>query len=281
MSLPSSFRRDVWPSRSEAESSLRANKAFKDWDPRALDRYLKYGLHEIRNLPDPTSPIESRATIIPSFRSNRAFKDGDAQALERYLQYTTDLTPPMEASDPVTLTTTKQQEVWTNLRSNFVTMPIDYQANLVAPDTKTASAARLFYRPEVILTFSNLPHLRPSVLWMFGAKSPFNGSGQSRAEKMERTGTGIGGSGGAQRGQVTSVILEHSGHALPLQQPRECALELAKWAEKQIQDFVTAESYLQNHDSGRSTEDYKKLSGLWLDNVRLDAYTKRADRSKL
>ncbi|KAL8829817.1 MAG: hypothetical protein Q9191_001796 [Dirinaria sp. TL-2023a] len=239
--LPSSLRRDVWPSRSVAELSFRRNRVFKNWDPRALERYVRYGLHEI--------PSSSNPTLIT------------------------------EAPHPVTLTTSKTQEVWTYMRSNFVPVPDSRQARLVAPDVATESAAQLFYRPEMILTFRNLPSVRPNVLWLFGAKSHINSSEASRVDKVERTGTDVGGSGGTTSGSVESVVLAEAGHFLPFESVRECASELAPWIERQIQDFKTAEEFLRSHNSGKS--EHEQLSKLWLENVRLGSHARRNDKSRL
>lgn len=43
--LMSMFRKDRWPSRTEAEQSCR--KAYKSWDAGAIDAYLKYGLTDL------------------------------------------------------------------------------------------------------------------------------------------------------------------------------------------------------------------------------------------
>ncbi|CAL3968776.1 unnamed protein product [Diplocarpon coronariae] len=43
----STFRRDVWPSRSEAEASFRKSMFYQTWDPRALDLWCKHGVREL------------------------------------------------------------------------------------------------------------------------------------------------------------------------------------------------------------------------------------------
>lgn len=98
---------------------------------------------------------------------------------------------------------------------------------------------------------------------------------------MARTGTGIGGSGGAKFGRVESAIVKEGDHLLPFERVQECASLLAPWFEKQIQDFKLMEQFLQEHDSGRSEQDMKRVSKLWSKNVQLDPNEKRKTKSRL
>ena len=238
--LASSFRSDLWPSRSAAEASLRKNKFFSSWDSRALDQYLQYGLRET-----PTA-----------------------------------LFPPETRSGGITLTTTKHQEAWSYVRSNFVSIANDHQARLVAPDLDSEDSTHLFHRPEMVLTFQQLPNVRPNILWIFGASSPIN-TLASQAEKLARTGTGVGGNGGAEAGNVEKEVVEKCGHMLPFENVQQCASILALWLEKQMKDYNATEEFLQEHDSGRSEPGMMKVSKLWLQNVRLKPREKRAGKPNL
>ena len=240
--LFSSLRQDTWPSRKVAESSFRKSKAFKSWDSRALDQYLRYGVRE---------------TLAPHPGGSTA------------------------SASPVTLTTPKQQEAWTYVRSNFPRLSDSKEARLVAPDLSDENAARLFHRPEMVITYQNLPHLRPNVLWVFGTRSYINTHETSRAEKVARTGTDIGGSGGAVVGRVESVTIAKGSHMLPFENIQECVSALAPWLERQIQDFEMVEHFLQQQDGGKSDQNMKALSELWLEKVRLNPHTTRDEKSKL
>ena len=151
----------------------------------------------------------------------------------------------------------------------------------MAPDASPKSKERLFYRPEVILTFQNLPLLRPSVFYLFGGQSTYNGSVASRVEKIGRTGTGVGGSGGAAAGKVSSVFFEEVGHLLPLECVKRCAGELAGWVDGQIRVFEEDQQFLRTFECGRSTEGGKVLGRLWEENVRLHSHAERVRTSKL
>ena len=232
--LPSSLRRDLWPSRSAAEISLRKGRFFKNWDSRALHNYLQYSLRET-----PTA-----------------------------------LFPTAAESGSVTLTTTKHQEAWSFVRSNFVSMADEHQARLVSPDLDAENAAYLFHCPEMVLTFQILPNVRPNVLWIFGALSPIN-TVASQAEKVARTGTSLGGNGGVAAGKVEKEIVENGGHMLTFENMQKCASLLALWLKNQIEDFKTAEGFLQEHDSGKSERDMMEVSKLWLQNVWLKPHERR------
>ena len=86
-------------------------------------------------------------------------------------------TPAVPASSDtekeVTLTTTKHQEVRTFLRPNFPTPEYPNPAAdpnpITHPDVDPSAATDSpFYSPVPIATFHRLPHLRPSVFYVFG-----------------------------------------------------------------------------------------------------------------
>ena len=53
-------------------------------------------------------------------------------------------------------------------------------------------------------------------------------------EKLEMTGTGVGGSGGENKGRVKGVILPKVGHLMPMEVPHLCAEKGAEWLGKEI-----------------------------------------------
>ena len=241
--LPSSYRRDLWSSRSEAEESLRKNKYFQTWDARALANYLRYGLRDAPTAIYPLAP----------------------------------------ETDPVTLTTTKHQEAWSFVRSNFAPMtagPDDRTERWVAPDLDAENRTHLFHRAEMGLTFRNLPLVRPSVLWVFGAESYIN-TPASRDEKMALTGTGIGGNGGGEISRVEKVVVEKAGHMLPFENVQDCASILARWLGKVVVDFEAEEAFHREHHSGRSERDMLVTSDRWMANVRLKARERRIIKENL
>ncbi|KAG8529643.1 uncharacterized protein KY384_005124 [Bacidia gigantensis] len=247
--LPTSYRQDLWPSRAVAQAAFRKNKFFKIWDPRALDQYVSYGLRET-----PTA-------LYPA----PVFNGGEN---------------PQSPERPVTLTTTKHQEAWTYVHSNFISVLDPDKARKVAPNLSAEDAEYFIHNPNMIVTYNNLPHVRPNVFWMFGKTSQINYDASMRDEKVARTGTGVGGNGGTQRGRVEKKVFE-CGHMLPFEKIDECASALASWLEKQIHDFEATEEFWKTFDSRRSERDRLAVSKTWLDIVKMDVLTKRADKPKL
>ncbi|KAH0536183.1 hypothetical protein FGG08_006922 [Glutinoglossum americanum] len=220
---PSTFRRDIWPSRREAEASFRNNKFYQNWDERVLQRWIRYGLRDL-----PTS-------VYPN--------------------------PIGEGENAVTLTTAKLQEVTTFARPNY-----DGKEGInrlthadLDPDDLTAYP---FYRPEPPMIFKSLPHLRPSVLYIFAEKSPLS-IPLLRDQKMEVTGVGVGGSGGAKEGRVKQVVLEGIGHEIAMEAAKSCADAAASWLGAEISRWKALEEEFQEKWSKRIRQDMVVVSELW------------------
>jgi hypothetical protein len=195
LAVASTFRRDLWPSRRAAADSFAKSPYYQAWDPRVFRLWLQYAL---RDLPTPLYP---------------------------------DLPAGGPVDGPVTLTTPKQQEVWTFVRPNYTGK--DAAGRYVvdrrrAPDSDPSSGQFPFYRPEPISTFFKLPSLRPSVLYVLGGLSNLVPPGRHR-DRTLNTGTGVGGSGGIAEGRVRDVTPAGGGHLVPMEAPGESAEESARW----------------------------------------------------
>ncbi|KAL4773452.1 Alpha/beta hydrolase family-domain-containing protein [Aspergillus nidulans var. acristatus] len=179
------YRRDLWRSRAEAVQKLNSNPFYQSWDKRVLEKWTQYGLRE---LPTPLYPI-------------------------------TDQNGP----GAVTLKTTKAQELFFYSRPSY----IDERSGLRRGDPKEdmhpddIDEDYPFYRPEPALMFRRLPGLKPPVLYLFGGKSEMS-TPEARRQKMEITGTGVGGSGGVKAGAVEEVVLP-AGHLVPMELVKESA----------------------------------------------------------
>lgn len=194
----STFRRDLWPSRAAAEEAFRKQKFYQSWDPRVFDCWLKFG---IRETPTQLYPNEKGA---------------------------------------VTLTTTKHQECFTFLRPSWEGMNEDKETirdlSLI-PDMRPDSLVKFpFYRPEPPNTMLRLGELRPSVLYIFGGTSPMS-SPPERKRKMDMTGVGTGGSGGAKAGRVSEVTLEGIGHLVAMEASEQCADAIVHWVGPEVSRF--------------------------------------------
>ncbi|OJD19017.1 hypothetical protein ACJ73_08672 [Blastomyces percursus] len=211
----SSYRRDLWPSRAAVAESVKKSKFYQAWDQRVLDRWIQYGLRELPTAiyPLPPTQASSSSSSSPSTPSSQA----------------------TETANPVTLTTTRHQEVFTFSRPNFTppnTKPIN---RLTHPDLFPGiTSAYPFYRPETAITFARLPNLRPSVFYVFADKSDMC-LPQFCKDKLDNTGIRVGGSGGVAEGRVTSVMLKDVGHLIPMEAVGETADHAAEWIGREME----------------------------------------------
>lgn len=191
------------------------NKFYQAWDPRVFERWIQYGLRELPTRLYPES--ESTATAAK----------------------------PKE----VTLTTSKHHEVMTFIRGNFPHREGDKEAssseysfsNPTAINRRThpdlspgPNPQAPFYRGESMIVFQQLPNLRPSVLYVFGSTSFLTTDPINIDEKMELTGSGVGGSGGVKEGRVSQVMVQDAGHLIPMEKVEETASYAATWVGQEI-----------------------------------------------
>lgn len=184
----SSTRRDRWPSRADAERAVRRNKFYAAWDPRAVDKMLQWGY---RACPTALYPEDKE-----------------------------------EEGGAVTLTTTKHMECFTYYR------PLNLGARDPATgkrayDPRKVPDAGVFdaefpdfgwYQAAPQQTAARLGELRPGVLWIVGKDSNVC-SPETNAERMELTGYGWGGSGGAKAGRVKEFVVDGTGHLVAMEKP--------------------------------------------------------------
>ena len=63
--LPSTYRRDIWPSRKEAAEKFQSSAFYRAWDPRVLDKWVEYGLRDLPTMLHPTSGGMEESTKQP------------------------------------------------------------------------------------------------------------------------------------------------------------------------------------------------------------------------
>jgi pimeloyl-ACP methyl ester carboxylesterase len=204
-------RRELWSSRQAAEAAFVKSPFYRKWDRRVLEAWFTHGI---------------RRTPTALF--------------------------PEEPDGSMTLATTKHQETFTYFRPLYpyivykrsagenVQKVIDRRR---APDFDEALSDELnydldfpFYRAEGPNILKRLPELRPSVLWLFAGNSDL-GTPEQRQYKMDNTGTGVYGSGGAKEGRVSEVVFEGMDHLFPMEVPFLCAAHAARWIEQEIRAF--------------------------------------------
>ena len=231
----STFRRDKWSSKAEAMSSLQRNPFYQTWDPRVLELWIKYGL---RKLPTPLHPGDSS-------------DDSDSEADDA----------------PVTLTTTKHQEVFTFVRPKFGADGKIHVTRRTHPDLDMSiKDDYAFYRPEPNKTFDNLQHLRPGALYIFGGESELSKPEWCKA-KMERTGMGLGGSGGAKEGRVKEVTFEKVGHLVPMIATEDTAKTASEWLAEDLQRYREEEAEWKSEWDSKTRMQKTTVSKEWERNV--------------
>ncbi|KAK3314237.1 hypothetical protein B0H66DRAFT_607464 [Apodospora peruviana] len=170
----SAARRDLWPSRADAEASFHRTPFYRAWDPRVLDASVCYGLCDCPTALYPDTPKGS--VTLASTKHQEVF------TCMRLRAQRLDPDTGRLVFDPERLCDIEQDEL--------VEVP-DYP----------------FYQPESARTFNRLPELRPGVLWVFGGTS-YVSTEPMRRQKMEATGVSLGGSGGAKAGRVAQYVLK-------------------------------------------------------------------------
>lgn len=199
----STSRRDLWPSRADAERSVRRNKFYATWDPRAVDCLIRYGYRDCPTL------------LYP-----------DAEGA---------------GAGAVTLTTTKHQECLTYYRPTHqgprdpATGKRTMDRSLVADATDDVENFPHFpfYQPANPVTASRLGELRPGVLWIAGETSNVCPP-ETQREKMELTGYGYGGSGGAKAGRVKEFVVQGTGHLVAMEKPGVVADRAAEFIKEEV-----------------------------------------------
>ncbi|OJZ90282.1 hypothetical protein ASPFODRAFT_40580 [Aspergillus luchuensis CBS 106.47] len=224
------IKKDTWKSRTEAEAYFK--KALKGWDPRCLDLWLKYGL-----------------------RDNTAETKNPESA--------------------VCLATTKDQEVAQSLRPNFVDLqPGSNQSDYLHDpafwtDVTGHSETLPFYRYEPIVLWRLLKYVRPSVLWIYGGKSIMAGPEQ-RAEKIQRTGTGVGGSGGHKNGRVKEIVIPNGGHFVPFEDVAGVAGPAADWIKQETDRWHEEEERIKKGWLELTAKQRSSIPNEWL--AQMDKY---------
>lgn len=219
----STSRRDRWPSRQAAEAAMRRNKFYQTWDPRCFNLWIKHGLRDLPTAVYPASEITSKGSVPKEPLSN------------------TPDTPSVNKAKPVTLTTTKYQEVFTFLRSNYPAAESSLESyqpdRRTHPDLPGTALEKPFYRPEPHITFGMFPHLRPPCFFVFAKDHSVLSSQSMIKERLQAIGRGVGGNGGPANGTVTMVDIKGAGHFVPFEKPKEVAENMGRWLGATVQEW--------------------------------------------
>ncbi|TID17316.1 toxin biosynthesis protein-like protein [Venturia nashicola] len=205
---PINFKKDKWPSHEAAARSILKSPFYKSWDLRIRELYTKHGFS---SLPTKHHPAE-------------------------------------EGVKAVTTTTTKAQEILSFGKGAYPPNQKGLSLDEWTPDPlrhpdlgEWRDKGNACYRPESIITFAQLQHLRPSIFYVVGDKSPmYSSSPSGRADVLAATSTGVGGS------------VEGGNHLLVMEQPTHMAEEIVgprigeemkKWAETERRELAEWEKW--------------------------------------
>jgi hypothetical protein len=212
----STFRKDLWPSREVARMAMVQKPFYRRWDPRVFDRWIEHGLRDT-----PT-------TLHPQ-------------------------------AGAITLATTKSQEVLTYLRP-FYEIQRDATGickpdKLAYPDLDPTKLApdSVGYNPGVDFVWQNLPILRPTALYIVGGASHL-GTSELQELRLDRTGTGVGGNGGARTGGVGHVTIPNGGHLLPMEMVEGTAVAAVQWLALHVPSVLHIDGEFERH--------WNKLTGV-------------------
>jgi len=225
----SAKRRDQWPSRAAARKAFDKSPMFRSWDRRVLDRWME---HALRDLPTKLYPEVAVSTTVPALGADVSGST---------------ISPDQKTEVPVTLKTTKHQEVMTFMRGNFVTplnpAPDTAPNPLTHPDVDiTLPPVTPFYRAESFHIYKLLPYLRPSVLYIFGTESDLSTS-KAKADKLEVTGVSAGGSGGVAKDRVKEFTMQGGSHLMPMERVEDTAEQCSGWLLQELKRWK--DEYIQ------------------------------------
>ncbi|KAI7203859.1 alpha/beta-hydrolase [Hortaea werneckii] len=221
----SSTRPDLWDDREDAEAM--SAWLFKTWDPRVLKLWNEHGLRE---------------------------------------------TPTLAYPEPnqITLTTSKAQEAWIYGRNWFDPLSVGGErgyateaARIKYPDLHPGVLdTHPFYRPEDLYVWNALPSLRPRTLYICPDSGPMSNP-KAHQEKLERTGSGLGGNGGVKSGSVSACTVHGTGHLLPFEKPAECARLAAEWLGREVLSWRERSRFEREHRDDKS-DGMVRLSEKWM-----------------
>lgn len=194
--------------------------------------------------------------------------------LERWIQFgirptPTELHPDdsearQEGEGPVTLSTSKHQELFTFLRPTYRGDPTETYTDF-DPILQREHPGYPFYRPEPAHIFKRLPELRPSVLYIFGRKSDMS-TPDACEEKMRTTGTGPGGSGGAALGRVQRVDVD-CGHLVAMEKVKETAEAAAGFLGSELDRWRRDQEAFREYWTKKSRKEQITIDENWTERV--------------
>jgi hypothetical protein len=170
-----------------------------------------------------------------------------------------------DRAPPVTLATPKDQEVFTFVRPNIEGSGHNGQAvnKKTQPNINPAMPViYLYYRAEVPAAFLNLPHLRPSVFYIFGETSDVATPDMMRSN-LETTGVGVGSSGGVKEGRVKGMVIKGVGHLISMKAVERTVDSTAEWIGSELKRWRVEEEEHRSKWDKKSLCEKKTIDEEW------------------
>lgn len=220
----SASRRDLWPDRAAAEGAARRSPFYATWDPRAVERLARHGYRAC-----PTRLYQDRSAGEVTL------------ATSKHMECVTYYRPTHQGPrDPRTGRRTFDRRLIpdaTDETDDFPNFP--------------------FYAPPSPMTAVRLGEIRPGVLWVAGETSTVC-TPETQREKMELTGYGWGGSGGAKAGRVKEFVVTGVGHLVAMERPREIGERAATFIRDEV-DRWRQEEELYRKEWVEGVDDREKI----------------------
>jgi pimeloyl-ACP methyl ester carboxylesterase len=180
---------------------------------------------------------------------------------------------PEDETTPVTLTTTKAQEVWTYLRPAYNPHSPNDPLSFKEMRTDDVLDPKFpFYRPESAQTFRQLPDVKPSVLYIFGSKSPLSPP-EARKAKIDTTGSGAAGSG-----RTAEEVLVDAGHLIAFEKPDVVGEAIADFANRDLKRWESERNLFERRWKERERKDRAVIDAAWKEHIGAPPAREKRDR---
>lgn len=210
----------------------------------------------------------SRSEAAAKFAASKFYQQWDSRVLEKWIQYgLRDASNGQNGDDsPVSLSTKVAQEVYYYLSAAYSDERLLRDPNFIFQqmDPKDRDGFPLA-RPESQELFRRLPEMRPRVQYVFGRNSEASPL-EARRSKVELTGAGVGGSGGAGKDQVRETIVD-CGHLVAMEKPTECAQACAEFLDQEVSTFEAEERRQQDIWRKLDRKEQVDINDAWRQNL--------------
>lgn len=206
--------------------------------------------------------FRSRAEVVKFVRKHPFFRAWKPEVLQRYMDSSFHSNPTVQHSDEAVKPTTPNASEARGL-GRMVAEPVDWSELTHIqrhdyPDAHTDSPLLgPIYNPHTRDGYMFLKTLRPRALFVLAQNSRICPPNELE-DRTRITGTGPGGSGGVETGNVASVTVP-GGHFFPMTNPEGSAQSIAEWLKNSLSKWRQTEDTFQQHWQARSKAEKQRL----------------------